>query len=745
MPKYVFYKTVLEDSMSHKWLARLRMYVAALTLAATASLMLAAGAGAATFVVHNTAELETAVTSANGNGVANTIELTAGTYLPGKTLIFTNTGGTQTLAGPAGKIGEATPGVQINGGAVTEVAGVSEKELITVKTGVAVTLKHVVVTSGGGGGNPGIDDGGTLNVENATISGNLGSQISVESGASANLTNSTLSDGHEFGLVDEGTASLLNMTVVHNASGGIGSGAGTLSLTNTIVALNGGSAQCGSITITNDHSLASDASCGGEAAFQNKTPLLQTSLSNDGGSTTLYSEKAGSPTIGAGDTTKCPVTDQRGYPRPAVGGTGCDIGADQYSSTPPHITVPANITTEATGPSGKVVTYSVEATDPGALVKSLTCLPASGATFKLGTTKVECTAADGHENTASSSFTVTVTPEVPKHTLTVTVTGEGTVTSTPAGIECGQSHTKCSAEFAEGEAVKLTSTPEANNLFEAWGGACSGTGACSVTMSANEAVTAKFIANPVPVNTGLPVISGTPQGGRTLTASNGTWGGSPTSFTYQWEDCNSSGASCAIIAGATAGEYTLTEVDLGQTIRVLVVAHNASGASTPVASGQTAVVEASVGIVVEGKVPFTQTLATTCSPVVLGSFVPGKTQEYHNTCGLKATSTAAESKLVAEDASATDTGHLVQVYAHGAFKETYELPEPLESKATSTQGGIGGVFTSLVAPTTLLTYAKPFSEDETTVTFNQKIGLHDHLHTGTYAKTVTLTLSTTTP
>jgi hypothetical protein len=595
------------------------MYVAALTLAATASLMLAAGASAATFVVHNTAELEAAVTSANGNGVANTIELTAGTYLPGETLIFTNTSGPQTVAGPAGTIGVATPGAQINGGAVTEVKGVSERELITVKSGVTVTLKHVVVTSGGGGGNPGIEDLGTLDVENATISGNLGSQISVENGATANLTNSTLSDGHEFGLIDEGTASLLNVTVVHNASSGIGAGSGALNLTNTIVGLNG-APQCGSITITNDHSLASDASCGGEAQFQSKTPLLQGSLLNDGGSTTLYSEKAGSPTINAGDPAKCPATDQRGYPRPAAGGTGCDIGADQYSSTPPHIMVPANITTEATSPSGKVVTYSVEATDSDALVKSLNCSPASGSTFKVGTTTVNCTALDGHENTASSSFTVTVTPEVPKHTLTVTVTGEGTVTSTPAGIECGKSHTKCSAEFPEGEAVKLTSTPETNYLLEAWGGACSGTGPCSVTMSANESVTAKFIANPVPQNTGLPVISGIPQGGRTLTTSNGTWSGSPTSYTYQWEDCNSSGASCAGIAGATASEYTLTEADLGQTIRVVVVAHNVSGPSAPATSGQTAVVEASVGVVVEGKVPFTQTLATTCSPVVLGSF-----------------------------------------------------------------------------------------------------------------------------
>ncbi len=736
MPKYVFYKTVLEDSMSHKWLARLRMYVAALTLAATASLMLATGAGAATFVVHNTAELEAAVTSANGNGVANTIELTAGTYLPGKTLIFTNTGGTQTLAGPTGKIGEATPGVQINGGAVTEVAGVSEKELFIVKTGVTATLKHVVVTSGGGGGNAGIDDQGTLDVENATISGNLGTQIIVESGATTNLTNSTLSDGHEFGLVDEGTASLQNVTVVHNASGGIGAGTGTLSLTNTIVALNGGSAQCGSIAITNDHSLASDASCGGEAAFQSKTPLLQSSLSNDGGSTTLYSEKAGSPTIGAGDTAKCPAADQRGYPRPAA----CDIGADQYSSTPPQITVPAEIVTPATSASGAVVTYSVEATDTDALVKSLSCVPASGATFKVGTTKVECTAVDGHENTAKASFNVKVT--TPKHTLTVTVTGEGTVTSTPAGIECGQGHTACSAEFEE---VPVTLTPApATGYSVAWGGACSGTGSCSFNpMSAAESVTATFSSGPV--NTGLPIISGTSYNGQTLKTTNGTWTGSPTSYTYQWEDCNSSGTSCANIAGATAAEYTLTSADIEHEIRVVVVASNGSGASLPAESAATAVVTASVGVVVEGKVPFTQTLATTCSPVVLGSFVPGKTQEYHNTCGLKATSTAAESKLVAEDASATDTGHLVQAYTHGAFKETYELPEPLESKATSTQGGVGGALTSLVAPTTLLTYAKPFSEDEMTVTFNQKIGLHDHLHTGTYAKTITLTLSTTTP
>ena len=385
----------------------LRLTVAAACL----GLFAASPASAATFVVHNTTELETTVVSANGNGVANTIELTAGTYLPSKTLIFTNTGGAQTVAGPAGTIGVATPGVTLSGNEVKEVTGVSEKELITVKTGVTVTLKHVVVTSGGEGANAGIEDAGTLNVENATISGNTGTQIQVASGATANLTNSTLSDGHAFGLGNAGTASLVNVTVVHNASGGVGGSAGTLSLTNTIVALNGptGTPQCSNNTITNDHSLASDESCGAEAALKNKTPLLQTSLSNDGGSTTLYSEKAGSPTLDAGDTAKCPATDQRGYARPDVTSTACDIGADEYSPTPPTITVPPEIVTPATSSSGAEVTYIVEATDPDALVKSLKCLPESGSTFPVRTTKVECTATDGHENKATASFNVTVT------------------------------------------------------------------------------------------------------------------------------------------------------------------------------------------------------------------------------------------------------------------------------------------------------------------------------------------------
>jgi hypothetical protein len=63
---------------------------------------------------------------------------------------------------------------------------------------------------------------------------------------------------------------------------------------------------------------------------------------------------------------------------------------------------------EATGPGGALVTYAVSATDPDDAVASLTCIPASGGGFPIGTTTVTCTAADTHGNTSNASFTVRV-------------------------------------------------------------------------------------------------------------------------------------------------------------------------------------------------------------------------------------------------------------------------------------------------------------------------------------------------
>lgn len=67
--------------------------------------------------------------------------------------------------------------------------------------------------------------------------------------------------------------------------------------------------------------------------------------------------------------------------------------------------------------------------------------------------------------------------------------GSGTVTSSPAGINCTVS---CTASFAAGTAVDLTASPSSGVTFSGWGTNCTGTGACNVTMTSDDFVTATF-------------------------------------------------------------------------------------------------------------------------------------------------------------------------------------------------------------------------------------------------------------
>lgn len=88
-----------------------------------------------------------------------------------------------------------------------------------------------------------------------------------------------------------------------------------------------------------------------------------------------------------------------------------------------------------------------------------------------------------------------------QHLLTVSEpgTGDGSVTSAPAGVDCGST---CSTTFDAGTAVTLTATAAAGSSFTGWGGDCSGTGTCQLTMSADHTVSATFDTNaPVAPNT----------------------------------------------------------------------------------------------------------------------------------------------------------------------------------------------------------------------------------------------------
>jgi chitodextrinase len=95
-----------------------------------------------------------------------------------------------------------------------------------------------------------------------------------------------------------------------------------------------------------------------------------------------------------------------------------------------------------------------------------------------------------------------------------------------------------------------------------------------------------------PENTSIPTIGGQAQAGNVLSASPGSWSGSPAPTpSYQWSRCDSAGANCSPISGATSTSYTLVSADESRRLRVAVTATNTSGSATAL-SDPTGLVEA---------------------------------------------------------------------------------------------------------------------------------------------------------
>jgi hypothetical protein len=131
-----------------------------------------------------------------------------------------------------------------------------------------------------------------------------------------------------------------------------------------------------------------------------------------------------------------------------------------------------------------------------------------------------------------------------------------------------------------------------------------------------------------------------------------------------------------------------------------------------------------------GSVPAVLALAVSPAPS-FGIFVPGRTQEYTASATANVTSTATNATLTVADASAAAPGHLVN--------GSHTMPQALQVKA-------GGAFTPVGAsPTGLASWTAPVSGDTVGIDFKQPIAAADALYAGTYAKTLTFTLSTTMP
>jgi hypothetical protein len=93
----------------------------------------------------------------------------------------------------------------------------------------------------------------------------------------------------------------------------------------------------------------------------------------------------------------------------------------------------------------------------------------------------------------------------------------------------------------------------------------------------------------VPVVTAAPAITpATLYQGAVASVTTGTWSNTPTSYAYQWQNCNAAGTTCTDIAGATSSTHTVVPADAGFYLKAIVRASNAHGTGTTSVQATTA-------------------------------------------------------------------------------------------------------------------------------------------------------------
>ncbi len=145
---------------------------------------------------------------------------------------------------------------------------------------------------------------------------------------------------------------------------------------------------------------------------------------------------------------------------------------------------------QASDSDGGTLSYSATGLPPGLSIGSSTG-DITGTPTTTGSFSPAVTATDAKGGSRGTSFTWTINPASPTE-LTVSLggSGSGKVTSAPAGISCPGA---CSASFAHGTQVTLSANPSPGSKFAGWsGGGCSGTGACTLSMSSDTSVSATF-------------------------------------------------------------------------------------------------------------------------------------------------------------------------------------------------------------------------------------------------------------
>jgi hypothetical protein len=203
----------------------------------------------------------------------------------------------------------------------------------------------------------------------------------------------------------------------------------------------------------------------------------------DGAVSVNCSPVSGSTFALGATTVHCSASDGAGN---SAGGS---FDVTVVDTTAPVLTLPANITTSASGISGAVVTYSASASDLVDGSVAVTCSPASGSTFAPGTTTVNCAATDAASNTAAGSFTVTVNFSVGGFYQPVDMTpaGSPTVWNT---VKNGSTVPLKFEVFAG--STELTDVAAVNQPLRATGVTCAGGTADDIELIASGATSLRY-------------------------------------------------------------------------------------------------------------------------------------------------------------------------------------------------------------------------------------------------------------
>jgi hypothetical protein len=189
--------------------------------------------------------------------------------------------------------------------------------------------------------------------------------------------------------------------------------------------------------------------------------------------------------------------------------------------------------------------------------------PVTGVVTGVGFGTAAITAVVGGRTTTAS---VLVRPAL---TVNKAGTGQGSVTSSPAGITCTASAVTCTTFFTPGTVVTLTAAGDANSAFTGWSGACTGTANCTVTLDQSRTVAATF----------------TPRANVTLTVNVA----GPGAGTVQVTGTGVSNGICTLAAGQASTSCAVT-AETGRTVTLTATpaSGSAAGTWTGACSGSTA-------------------------------------------------------------------------------------------------------------------------------------------------------------